>query len=102
MEFLVHITVRWPPDGDPHHRDLLVQQEAERAQELVEAGLIRRLWRVPGQWSNVGVWAAEDATQLHAAIASLPFFPWLEVSVSPLAAHPSDPSGTSGQTFDNA
>ncbi len=91
QEFLVEITVRWPPDGDQARRDELVAAEARRAAELVQAGFIRRLWRIPGRWANVGLWRASDATALHAAISSLPLYPWLEVTVRPLAAHPSDP-----------
>lgn len=91
MEFLVRIKVLWPPDGDEKIKNLLIQREAERARELVEDGIIVRLWRVPGSWANVGIWQAQDASELHKAINSLPFFPWLSVVVEPLAHHPSDP-----------
>jgi muconolactone D-isomerase len=92
VEFMVHTRVQWPPDGDPGLKQRLIAEEAERAQELVEGGYIRRLWRIPGRWANVGLWRAEDATALHEALASLPLFPWLEIRVQPLAAHPSDPA----------
>ena len=91
MEFLVEIEISWPPDGDGERRAALVAAEARRAIELASAGTIRRLWRIPGRWANVGLWEAPDATALHEAIASLPFYPWLKVVVRPLAAHPSDP-----------
>ena len=91
MEFLVHIRVHWPPDGDTVERDRLAKAELMRAIELTESGIIHRLWRVPGQWANYGVWCAKNATQLHQALSSLPFYPWLEVEVIPLAEHPSDP-----------
>lgn len=98
MEFLVRITVEWPPDGDDELKQRLVRAEAERARELTEAGVIRRMWRVPGRWANVGVWEAPDASTLHDAIASLPFFPWLYTEVEPLAKHPSDPGPQAPQT----
>ncbi len=91
MEFLVEIEVLWPPDGDPVEKARLVAAEAARAVELVAEGRIRRLWRIPGRRANVGLWTAPDADTLHTAIASLPFFPWLSVTVRPLARHPSDP-----------
>jgi muconolactone D-isomerase len=91
VEFLVEIDVRWPPEGDPERRAKLVAAEARRAAELADAGVIKRVWRVPGQWKNVGLWEAPDATALHDAIASLPFYPWLNVVVRPMAAHPNDP-----------
>lgn len=91
MEFLVQIEVHWPPDGDPDERARLVAAERTRGAELAAAGTIRRMWRIPGRWANWGIWFAADATDLHAALASLPFFPWLEITVHPLAGHPSDP-----------
>ena len=91
MEFLVEIEVRWPADGDPHRKAALADAEHKRSVELASAGLLKRLWRVPGRWANVGLWEAPDATELHKAISSLPFFPWLEVKVHPLAEHPNDP-----------
>lgn len=91
MEFLVGIEVNWPADGDEEALARLTAAERERADELASAGIIRRLWRVPGRRANWGIWEAPDATALHAAISSLPMFPWLAVAVHPLAAHPSDP-----------
>lgn len=91
MEFLVHIEVRWPADGDLSDLARLTEAERIRARELAAAGYIRRLWRIPGRRANWGLWEARDATDLHAALASLPLFSWLDVQVHPLAAHPSDP-----------
>ncbi len=96
MEFLVHIEIRWPADGDPQRLADLTAAERARGAELVEAGVIRRLWRIPGRRANWGVWEAEDATALHAALASLPMFPYLDVEVIPLAAHPTDPERGGG------
>jgi muconolactone D-isomerase len=94
MEFLVHIEVRWPPEGDARLLAELTEAERVRARELAAAGVIRRLWRIPGRRANWGLWEARDATELHAALASLPLFPWLDVDVHPLAAHPSDPAAS--------
>jgi muconolactone D-isomerase len=91
LEFLVEIETRWPPDGDPVRRAELVKAESARAKELAAEGILRKLWRIPGTWKNVGLWEAADATELHAAISSLPLFPWLTVHVRPLAVHPNDP-----------
>ena len=91
MEFLVRIEVNWPADGDEALRRSLVDREAARARELAAEGIIVRLWRVPGRWANIGLWRAKDASELHDAISSLPFLPWLDVGVEALARHPSDP-----------
>ncbi len=97
MEYLVHIEVAWPADGNPDDLTRLTALERNRAGELAAAGTIRRMWRIPGQRANWGLWEAPDATALHAAIASLPLFPWLSVEVHPLAAHPSDPDRAGGR-----
>jgi muconolactone D-isomerase len=91
MEFLVSVNVEWPADGDPGEKQRLIEAEGVRAGELARAGTIKRLWRIPGRWANIGLWDAEDATSLHEALASLPLFVWLDIDVQPLARHPSDP-----------
>ena len=91
MEFLVHIEVRWPPESDPEQKARLVSAEADRARDLIGEGRIRRLWRIPGRWANYGLWEAADATELHAALTSLPLYDWCDIEVDALAAHPSDP-----------
>lgn len=92
MEFLVNIEVEWPGDGDPEELARITAAERVRAAELAVEGRIRRLWRIPGRRANWGIWEAADATELHEALSSLPFFPWLSVEVHPLARHPSDPN----------
>jgi muconolactone D-isomerase len=84
MEFLVHITVSIP---DTIAEDV-VAQERRAGAELRDAGIIRRIWRVPGTTGNVGIWEAPDATALHEALSSLPAFPWARAEVTPLAVHP--------------
>lgn len=92
VEFLVHIDVRWPADRDTKELERLTAAERARATVLAHEGRIRRLWRIPGRRANWGLWEAADATALHDSISSLPLFPWLEVDVHPLAAHPNDPA----------
>jgi muconolactone D-isomerase len=88
MEFLVEIEIRLPVDLAEDRRTALLEAEAERGAALTAAGVIRAIWRVPGQLANVGVWSAEDATALHEAIVSLPLWRYMEVAVTPLARHP--------------
>ena len=94
MQFLLHIKVTWPPDGDPADKARRIAAEGERARELAAAGIIKRVWRVPGQWANWGLWEAPDATAIHEAVTSLPMWPYLDVVVHPLAEHPNDPAGS--------
>ena len=87
VEFLVEIEIRLPSDLAPASRADLLEAEQARGVELAEAGTIRAIWRVPGRLANRGIWSTADATDLHAAIASLPLWPYMDVAVTPLAAH---------------
>jgi muconolactone D-isomerase len=90
MEFLVRAENRLPLDTPEEERDRLRKAERARAQELRDAGVLKRLWRVPGSTSWLGLFEAPDATELHDALVSLPLFPWLVVSVEALATHPQE------------
>jgi muconolactone D-isomerase len=87
-EFLVRIEIDIPPELDDSAREEMVAAEARRGRELIVEGCIQRIWRIPGRTANVGIWRASDATQLHAQLATLPMFPYIEAEVLALATHP--------------
>jgi muconolactone D-isomerase len=91
MEFLVGIEFELPAGLDAAELDRLKSAEARQAAALAAAGTLKRIWRVPGRRANWGLWQAPDATELHAALESLPMWPWMDVTVHPLAAHGNDP-----------
>jgi len=82
-------------EGGEEREKHLREQEAERGRALAEQGILVRLWRVPGRRENWGIWRAADGDQLHNALVSLPLFPYLKITVHPLATHPNDPAGRS-------
>jgi len=88
VDFLVQITTTLPPGMPAGEREELVAAERRRGRELVDAGVIRAIWRVPGALRNVAIWAADDATRLHELIMSLPASPWFTADVVALAEHP--------------
>jgi muconolactone D-isomerase len=88
VEFLVRIDVDLPGELDHDERSRLLAAELEHGRELVTAGAIVSIWRIPGGLRNIGIWTAEDPTELHELIASLPLFPWITAEVTPLATHP--------------
>lgn len=90
MEFLVRTENLLPPDTPEQTRDHLKRAERERAQELRDAGILKRLWRVPGRNATVGLYEADDPAQLHDALTSLPMWKWMDVSVEALATHPQE------------
>ena len=98
MEFLVQMTVDLkglgPYADAPVHE--LREAEARRADELARAGTLVRLWRIPGTTANWGLWRAAGATELHAALMSLPLAPHSTFEVRALAEHPNDPRPAEG------
>ncbi len=91
MKFLVQIDVRLPGKLTDAERAELLEAELERGRELVDAGVIWAIWRIPGALRNVGVWEAADATELHEHLTSLPVFRWVTAEVTALADHPLQP-----------
>jgi muconolactone D-isomerase len=88
MEFLVEITSALPPDMPKSELEALVANEGRRGRELVAAGNIKRIWRIPATWQNVSIWEASDATELHSLVTSLPAYPWITAKVTALGVHP--------------
>jgi muconolactone D-isomerase len=85
---MVEIRVTLPGDMPAAEREQLLAAELTRGRELVAAGTIAAIWRVPGAIRNVAIWNVADASELHDLIASLPLFAWLSADVTPLAKHP--------------
>ncbi|MCU1415444.1 MAG: Muconolactone Delta-isomerase [Microbacteriaceae bacterium] len=90
MEFLVRFETSQPATMSVDERERLRLIERERAMELRAAGILIKLWRLPGRRGGIGLWEAPDATALHDALASLPMFPWTENTVEALATHPQE------------
>nr|WP_294544235.1 muconolactone Delta-isomerase [uncultured Rhodopila sp.] len=89
MLYCVQMDVRIPYDVDPSHVDTLKADEKARAQELQRAGKWVHLWRVAGRYANVSVFDVTDHDELHTILSSLPLFPFMDITVTPLAWHPS-------------
>lgn len=85
----VRMDVNIPYDLDPIRADELKRVERERAQDLQQQGKWRHLWRIAGQYSNISVFDVADAQELHDLISTLPLFPFMTISVTPLCRHPS-------------
>lgn len=89
MLFHVEMDVRLPHDLPIDKVDALKKTERERAHELQASGKWRHLWRVAGRYANVSIFDVSGAEELHQILSTLPLFPFMEISVSPLCRHPS-------------
>ncbi|MQS38867.1 muconolactone Delta-isomerase family protein, partial [Streptomyces katsurahamanus] len=70
-------------------REELISRERSYCQELQKSGVWPHIWRCAGQYSNLSVFDVPDNDELHRVLWNLPLFPYMTVSVTPLAAHPS-------------
>src|SRR5699024_4696380 len=88
--FHVRMDVHIPPDLDDHQRQELVDREREYSQDVQRAGKWPHIWRVVGEYSNYSIFDVESNDELHELLSGLPLFPYMEISVTALATHPSD------------
>jgi muconolactone D-isomerase len=98
MEFLVEFEVEIP--AGTTHAEVEQHQRAESAAaaKLAADGHLVRLWRRPlvGDGTTaIGLYRAQDASELDVLLAALPLADWLRVTVTPLEAHPNDPATAS-------
>ena len=91
MEFLVNININPPATMAAAEWDQLATDERKMAARLAEQGHLKRMWRVPGRRENWGLWEAADPTEIHKIISGLPVWPYMDVRVYALGAHPVDP-----------
>ena len=94
MEFLVEFEVNVPegtPESEVNDRN---HAEAIAAAKLVDEGHLVRVWRRPAENGDapvLGLYRAENETQLDTLLAALPLAEWMRVTITPLAPHPNDP-----------
>src|ERR1700681_2176118 len=87
MLFMVNIEVSIPNDMPQKDKDDLRARENARAVELLHTKKLRRIWRIVGQVANFSVWEADSLEELHANLGSLPLYPYMKVTVTPVIQH---------------
>jgi muconolactone D-isomerase len=98
MEFLVEFEFEVPADTPHDEVERRTRAESAAAAKLAEDGHLVRLWRRPlvGDGSGaVGLYRADSAAELDGLLGALPIADWLRITVTPLEAHPNDPSEAS-------
>ena len=88
MLFLIQIETSVPAETSAEVKEELRQGELRRAMELIAAGKLRRIWRVVGSVASCSIWEAESFEELHTLVQSLPYYPYMKLSVTPIIQHP--------------
>ena len=78
MEFLALIEQDISPDMDPVRLAEVKAAEKARGEELVVAGKLRRIWRIPGRRAVMALYRVDSPEELHEILSSLPLFPWMD------------------------
>ena len=90
MFYLVHMVITPPADrAEQAAFDDAKVREKAYSQELQRAGAWPHLWRVVGQYANYSIFDVESNDTLHDMLAKLPLYPYMAITVTPLANHPS-------------
>lgn len=98
MEFLVKVEQHIAPDADAETMSAVKAAEFERATELVDAGTLTRVWRIPGRRALYCLYDVDGPDELHDVLSTLPLFPWLDIEVTALAGHRLDPVAAGRET----
>ena len=89
MLFLVRMDVHIPHDLPADQANDIKTREKTYSQELQRDGRWPHIWRVVGEYANYSVFDVASNDELHQLLQGLPLFPFMKISVTPLARHPS-------------
>ncbi|GAC1376151.1 MAG: muconolactone Delta-isomerase [Pseudarthrobacter sp.] len=90
MKYLVHMDVNIPADLPADEAAQIKATEKAYSQELQRSGKWPEIWRVVGEYANYSIFDVDSNDELHEILQNLPLFPYMDISVVPLAKHPSD------------
>jgi muconolactone D-isomerase len=94
VEFLVEFEVKVPDGASAIEVEARNLAEASAAARLVDEGHLVRLWKppaAPGEIKALGLYYADSEAQLTDLLRALPLYDWMNITVTPLEAHPNDP-----------
>jgi muconolactone D-isomerase len=94
VEFLVEFEVTVPDGALASEIEARNSAEASAAARLVDEGHLLRLWKAPAapaETKALGLYRADSEPQLTDLLRALPLYDWMNITVTPLEAHPNDP-----------
>jgi muconolactone D-isomerase len=90
-EFLVEFKVGVPEGTPTAEIEQRTRAEASAAAKLVDDGHLLRLWRRDAT-TTLGLYAAASEAELDGLLGALPLADWMQITITPLGAHPNDPA----------
>lgn len=87
MEFLAEVHINLPASLHGDELEALRDRERARGKELWHAGVIKRIWRIPGKKHVLAIYEAADATALQEVFETFPMYQYMDIDVHPLAGH---------------
>lgn len=87
MEFLAEVRITLPSSLGAEELEDLRTRERARGKELWQAGVIKRIWRIPGKKHVLAIYEAADATELQEIFETFPMYQYMDIDVRPLAGH---------------
>lgn len=87
MEFLAEVHITLPASLEAQELEDLRTRERARGKELWCAGVIKRIWRIPGKKHVLAIYEAADATALQEIFETFPMYQYMDIEVHPLARH---------------
>ena len=89
MLYLVDMIVNIPSTLAPEEAARIKAEEKAYSQQLQSSGKWPHLWRVVGEYANYSVFDVASNDELHDTLGKLPLFPFMKITVTALARHPS-------------
>ena len=89
MLYLVRMDVNIPRDLPVEQVNDIKAREKAYSQDLQRDGRWKHIWRVAGEYANYSIFDVESNDELHNLLQALPLFPFMKISVTALAQHPS-------------
>jgi muconolactone D-isomerase len=78
-----------PPDMPEAEAEAITTRERAYAQALMRDGRWLHIWRIAGRYANASVFDVASVDELHELLSGLPLFPYMDITVTALARHPS-------------
>jgi muconolactone D-isomerase len=88
MRFLLNIRTQLPGEWTREQRADIRRRETEAAVALMHRRVLRRTFTVVGQLANFSIWETGTAEELHTVLQSLPMYPFMTITVTPIIKHP--------------